>query len=92
MSQSDITLNTPTGRLLTEVVRAHMHTSLPSSLLGRILVGLDEFILECRSPEDVAMVKQTATGLHVLREAMRVAEVKAYGSGIGSPPGKEKDQ
>lgn len=88
--KTDVILNTPTGRLLSEVVRAHMHTSLPSSLLGRVLVGLDEFMTECQVTEDRSIVNSLVSQLHTLREELRLRENRLYGTLLGIPVGKER--
>lgn len=64
--------------LLTEVVRAHLHSGVPSTAIGHFIQGAEKYLEECIAEEDKNLCKELIDSLTQLRETYREKENKVY--------------
>jgi hypothetical protein len=68
------------GDLLTEVTREHTRQGLPSSTLGRVIVGMRSGAIFQACERDVYFVLGVVEMLETLLVAVKEAETEEYGS------------
>jgi hypothetical protein len=87
MNSRNITLemsNGGHGQLLTECVRAYLHTGNPSSLLNRIVLGVVEYQSQnpFLSSEDRKVLGEVQHALYSLQHKISLLEDKVYSSEV----------
>lgn len=66
------------GDLLQEVTRAHLHGSLPSSLVKRLKEGVDKFCTECTDEGSKTLAAQLSGELQVMYDTCKTRENNYY--------------